>query len=103
MNIMIITERPDDVLTKVSRLQYEKNPNGQRFISVGFEGKAESALTPFFDLDYYQDLNKHLLVVADDIRHLWQGMRELLDMVIETRNEEVEKWLVILLSGSFTQ
>jgi hypothetical protein len=84
MNIMIITERPDDVLTQVSRLQYEKNPNGQRFISVGFEGKAESALIPLFDLDRQQDMNQHVLVVADDINHLWQGMRQLLDIVIET-------------------
>jgi len=98
MNIMIITERPHDVLTSLSRLQWEKHPGNQRFVSVGFEGEAESALTEFFDLDAQRDPNKHFLVVVDNIRHLWQGMRQLLDMVIETRNGEVEEWLINLLS-----
>jgi len=102
MNIMIITERPDDVLTQVSRF-YEKNYEGQSFISVGFEEDAESALTEFFDLDCHQDPNHHLIIVSNDIRHLWQGMRELLDMVIETRNREAEEWFVSLLNRSFTQ
>ena len=98
MNIMIITERPDNVLASVSRLMWE-SPGGQRFACIGFEGAAESALTELFDLDFQQDPNQHAIVVADDIGHLWQGMRQLLDIVIETRNKEVEEWLFQLLKG----
>ena len=102
MNIMILTERTDDVLSKMSNF-YKMNYTGQSIISVGFEGDTESALTEFFDLDCHRNPNHHLVIVADDIRRLWQGMRELLDVVIEMQTEEVEDWFIGLLDSTFTQ
>jgi hypothetical protein len=101
MNVMIITERPDEVQNSLNHLMYDKHPNGEHFVVIGFEGKAESALTECFDLDLQGDTKRHLLVVADNIGHLWQGMRQLLDIVIETRNAEAEEWLTKLLRGNF--
>ena len=93
MNIMIITERPDEVSSKLGYLMSDK-VHGKIFIILGFEGKAEASWQEFFSLDYQGD---NLILVADNIQHLWQGMRHLLDVVIETKNIEAEGWLVRLL------
>jgi hypothetical protein len=98
MNIMIITQRAHS--TPLNGLMGEETFNGQHFICVGFEGKAESALTPLFDLNLQRDPKRHVVIIADDITHLWQGMRQLLDVVLETSNPEVEEWLVNLLRGN---
>jgi hypothetical protein len=99
MNIMIITERAKTYQASLSRLMWAKNPNGQRFFVIGFEGKAESALSQVFDHNTKENPNNHLVIVADDISHLWQGVRPLLDIVLETRSSEVEEWFVDLLHG----
>lgn len=98
MNIMIITPRAHN--TPLNGLMGKETFNGQNYVCVGFEGKAESALTPFFDLDLQRDPKRHVLIIANDITHLWQGMRQLLDVVLETSNPEAEEWLVNLLRGS---
>jgi hypothetical protein len=98
---MVITERPEDVQGKMVRL-YKERLDGQVFIPVGFESDAESALSVIFDLDYHRDPKKHVVIIADDISHLWQGARELLDIVVETKSEESEDWFVNLLCGSYS-
>lgn len=100
MNIMIITQRAHN--TPLNGLMGGQSPNGQHFVCIGFEGKAESALTPLFDLDLQRDPKRHAVIIADDISHLWQGSRQLLDIVLETRNAEAEEWLTKLLRGSFS-
>jgi len=94
---MIITQRANN--TSLNGLMAGESPNGQNFVCVGFEGKAESALTPLFDLDLQRDPKRHAVIIADDISHLWQGSRQLLDVVIETSNPEAEQWLANLLRG----
>ena len=98
MNIMIITERSHQA-NPLNGLMSGQSPNGQNFICIGFEGKAESALTPLFNLNLQGDPKRHAVIIADDISHLWQGSRQLLDVVIETSNPEAEQWLANLLRG----
>jgi len=95
---MIITERSHQT-NPLNGLMSGQSPNGQNFVCIGFEGKAESALTPLFDLNLQGDPKRHAVIKADDISHLWQGSRQLLDAVIETRNPEAEQWLANLLRG----
>ena len=103
MNIMIVTDRPDDVKTKLTHLQYMKHPPKQFLFSIGFENeKVESALTPIWDLEGYRNPYTHVFIVAKDIDQIWQGSRKLLDMVIQTTNDMADDWFLMLIKHALT-
>ena len=97
MNIMVISSRPQEVQGALLKSIGERCPDGQQFFVVGFKEEAEGSLLPLFDLDTQNEPNKHAIIVANDIRHLWQGMRQLLDVVIEIKSTDAEEWIVQLL------
>ena len=99
MNVILITERPKEVQLKLNNLMYDLRPDKQLFFVVGFEGDTEASMEEFISLDAQRSFNKHVIMVADNISHLWQGSRQLLDIVMETRNEEAEEWFTHLLKG----
>lgn len=99
MNIMIISNNPRQTSKDLSILDYIQSANQLYFPIVILE--AESAVSPLFDLDLHTDPNRHTIIITDNSNKLWQGMREeLLDIVIEIKNEEAGEWLANLLNGS---
>ena len=100
MNIMIICNSPDDMAHKLGRV-YVKHPPNQNYGLGPVILTTWSAATPFTLFDTESNPNMHLLIVADSLERLWQGARKLLDIVIETSNEDADEWLATLLSGDF--
>ncbi|HUV75314.1 MAG TPA: hypothetical protein VMW00_01535 [Dehalococcoidales bacterium] len=92
MNIMIVSNNPKQTSEDLSILDNMQPTNQLYFPIVILE--AESALSPLFDLGLHADPNRHTIIITDNPNKLWQGAREeLLDMIIEIKNEEAEKWL----------
>ena len=99
MNIMIVSDNPKQTSEDLSILDYIQSANQFYFPIVILE--TESAVSPLFDLDLHTDPNRHTIIITDSPDKLWQGAREeLLDIIIEVKNEEADKWLANLLNGS---
>jgi hypothetical protein len=99
MNIMIISNSPEEMQDKLGRLNAKHPPNQNYVFKVRLTDW--SAATPFFNYDTQTNPNMHLIIIADRIDRLWQGARRLLDIIIETDNGDVDEWLATLLSGDF--
>jgi len=96
MNIMIVSDNPKQTSESLSILDDTQSANQLYFPIVILE--TESAVSPLFDLDLRTDPNRHTIIITDNPNKLWQGAREaLLDMIIEIKNEEAEKWLAKML------
>lgn len=99
MNIMIISSSPDKMGDKLGRLHAKHPPNQNYLMTVILTDW--SAATTFINYDTQTNPNVHLIIIADRIDRLWQGARQLLDIIIETDNEDVDEWLATMLSGDF--
>ncbi len=69
------------------------------FSLLDLEGRRSLLYHELFDHDTQQNPQEHLVIVADDIEHLWQGARLLVDIVLQTRNGDAEQWLLTVLRG----
>jgi hypothetical protein len=99
---MIISDNPQETANKLGRL-YEKPPPNQ-FYGIGpVILDTWSSASPFTSFDTDANPNMHLVIIADNLEKLWQGTRRLLDIVIETKNTDVDEWLAMQLSGDYSK